>query len=84
MITALCGATLGASALDDKTSDTDAAAQDISAIGFTGWEPCSNSAGCTFPLGTLQFNQRCYISGIRGDLSFGSIRSPAAASPVAR
>lgn len=80
MITALCGATLGACALDDKTSDTDAVAQDISGIGFTGWESCSSSAGCVFALGTVQFNQRCYISGIRGDLSFGSITFSASGS----
>jgi hypothetical protein len=76
MITALCGATLGACALDDKTADdldTGAAVQDISGIGMTGWESCSSSAGCSFPIGTVQFSQRCYISGIRGDLSFGSI-----------
>jgi hypothetical protein len=86
MITALCGATLGACALDDKTPDTDTAAQDIAAIGFTGWEPCSNPAGvnpggCPFQIGTVQFNQRCYISGIRGDLSFGSITFSGGSQP---
>ncbi|HEX7841759.1 MAG TPA: hypothetical protein VF469_30020 [Kofleriaceae bacterium] len=75
MIAALSAATLTACGVDEATdgAETGTVEQGISGIGMTGWVSCSSVGGCQVPIGTVQFGQRCYISGIRGDLSFGGI-----------
>lgn len=91
MIAPLFAVGLGGCAVDGSSTDpaagdaeekVAAVTQEISGIGMTGLLSCSNLGGCRFLLGPGGFGKNCYISGIKGDLSFGGITIGVDASNV--
>ncbi len=72
---------LGGCALDgspaepggDAERNVGSVEQDIAGIGWTSLRSCSSLTPCKYLLGPAAFAQRCYISGIKGDLTLGSV-----------
>ncbi|CAN5924335.1 hypothetical protein BH11MYX4_BH11MYX4_38690 [soil metagenome] len=73
---------LGGCALDGGSADPGAGdaernvgsvEQEIVGIGMTGLLSCSSLTGGKYLLGPDAFGQRCYISGVKGDLTLGGV-----------
>jgi hypothetical protein len=53
---------------------TGEADQDLSGFVQLGLNTCSSPGGCRYAMGPIQFGRACFVSGIAGDLSFGSVQ----------